>query len=66
MDIESAAGYTTLSVSYLQELTSQRRVPFARIGRRCLFDRVALNKWIARRAVLPRDAVFPSGVENAK
>ena len=55
LSIESASRYTALSVSYIQKLTSRRRVPFIKIGRRCLYDRVLLDKWIARRQVLPRD-----------
>jgi len=54
-NIAQAARYTALSVSYLQKLTSRRRVPFLKVGRRALYDRILLDKWMARRAVLPRD-----------
>ena len=55
LNIFQAAQYTTLSVSYLQKLTSRRRVPYVKVGKRCLYDRTLLDKWMARRAVLPRD-----------
>jgi len=53
--VEQAARYMGLSVSYLQKLTSRRRIPFIKAGRRALYDRVLLDRWLARRAVLPRD-----------
>ena len=55
LSIDQAAGYLSLSVSYLQKLTSRRRVPYIKVGKRCLYDRVLLDKWVARRQVLPRD-----------
>lgn len=55
LSIEQAAQYTALSVSYIQKLTSRRRIPFNKVGRRALYDKVLLDKWMARRAVLPRD-----------
>jgi len=63
---EEAAEYLCLSVSYVQELTARRRMLFIKVGERCIYDRIPLDCWLARRAVLQRDAVFPSGVENAK
>lgn len=55
MGIEAASRYLSLSRSYLQKLTSQRRLPHLKIGRRCVYDRTLLDRWAARRAVLPRD-----------
>jgi len=55
LSIESASRYTALSISYIQKLTSRRRIPFIKAGRRALYDRLLLDKWLARRAVLPRD-----------
>ena len=55
LSIEQASRYTALSVSYLQKLTSRRRIPFIKAGRRALYDRLLLDRWMARRAVLPRD-----------
>lgn len=55
MDIDQTSKYTRLSISYLQKLTSRRRIPFIKCGRRALYDRVLLDRWMARRAVLPRD-----------
>jgi excisionase family DNA binding protein len=55
LDIERASKYLSLSVSYLQKLTSRRRIPYAKVGKRCLYDRTLLDRWMARRQVLPRD-----------
>ena len=55
MSIADAAAYLGLSVSFVQKLTSRRRIPFVKVGRRALYDRVNLDRWMARRAVLPRD-----------
>jgi excisionase family DNA binding protein len=53
--ILDAARYTGLSVSYIQKLTSRRRIPFLKVGRRALYDRTLLDRWMGRRAVLPKD-----------
>lgn len=53
MDVVTAAAYTSLSVFYLRRLTSRKRVPFIRIGRRCVYDRTLLDRWMARRQILP-------------
>ena len=63
--VEKAAEYLCLSVSYVQKLTTRRRMPFIEVGERRLYDRTLLDCWLARRAALPHEAVFPSGVENA-
>ena len=55
LSIEQASAYLGLSVSYLQKLTCRGRVPYVKVGRRCLYDRTLLDKWMARRAVLPRN-----------
>ena len=55
LDVEAAARYLTFSVSYVQKLTCRRRLPYLKVGRRCLYDRVLLDKWLSRRQVLPRD-----------
>jgi len=55
LSIEQASAYLALSKSYVQKLTSRRRMPYVKVGRRCLYDRVLLDKWLARRQVLPRD-----------
>jgi excisionase family DNA binding protein len=55
LGVEEAAKYMALSVSYIQKLTSRRLIPYTKVGRRALYDRVLLDKWMARRTVLPRD-----------
>lgn len=55
LDVAGAASYLCVSRSYLNKPVSRRRIPFAKIGRRVLFDRLALDKWTARRPILPKD-----------
>ena len=55
MNVETASRYLAVSKSYIQKLTSRRRIPHVKVGKRCLYDRTLLDKWMARRAVLPRD-----------
>jgi len=38
LSVEDAARYLTLSPHYLRRLTSRQRVPFAKIGKRVVFD----------------------------
>lgn len=40
--------------STVYELARNRRIPFLKIGRRTLFDRQSLLKWIAAQTVQPR------------
>ncbi len=55
LGILAASQYLSLSISYVQKLTSRRRIPFAKVGKRCLYDRALLDRWMARRQVLPKD-----------
>ncbi len=55
LDVARAAGYLSISTSYLNKLVSRRKVPFIKFGRLVRFDSVALDRWAARRQVLPRD-----------
>ncbi len=55
LDIKGASAYCRLSVSHLQKLCCRRKIPFIKMGRRCIFDARLLDRWLSRRAVLPRD-----------
>jgi excisionase family DNA binding protein len=54
LDVAGAAGYLSISTSYLSKLVSRRKIPFLKIGRLVRFDRSALDRWIGRRQVFPR------------
>lgn len=58
LNAEAAAAYLRLSVHYVRRLTSRRRMPYVKVGKRCLYDRTLLDRWMARRQVLPRDWAF--------
>ncbi|MBT8402060.1 MAG: helix-turn-helix domain-containing protein [Rhodothermia bacterium] len=46
LNIEQAAEYLGFSVHTLYGWTSQRRIPFVKIGGRVRFDKQKLDKWI--------------------
>ena len=48
LNYEGAAEYTGLSDSYLRKLVMDDLIPFRQVGRRVLFSRVALDRWINR------------------
>jgi excisionase family DNA binding protein len=54
LDAVGAARYCGLSLTFVRRLTSERQIPYIAIGRRRLYDRAALDRWIQRRAVLPK------------
>jgi len=53
LSIDGAAEYTGLSASFLYKLAGRRRIPVARIGKRLVFDKALLDRWISRRQALP-------------
>jgi len=55
--IGPAAAYLGLSPHFLYKLASKKRIPCVKVGRILLFEAPLLDKWVARRRVLPRDWV---------
>jgi excisionase family DNA binding protein len=51
MTINEAAGYLGLSVHTLYAWTSQRKVPFVKLGNRVRFDVDQLNRWVSKHSV---------------
>jgi excisionase family DNA binding protein len=51
MDTATAADYLGLSRGALYHLVEKAYVPYSRMGRKLLFDRQALDRWITRRSV---------------
>ena len=52
---EEAAGYVRVSLRTFQGWVSRQAVPVVRLpGRRILFDREALDSWLASRTTSPR------------
>ncbi|MEQ1666569.1 MAG: helix-turn-helix domain-containing protein [Bdellovibrionales bacterium] len=52
LNIEEAAAYTGLAVSYLYKLTSTQEVPhFKPRGKRLYFNRLELEDWLQSRRV---------------
>ena len=53
INIQEAAAYTGLSVHTLYTMTSQRRIPYVKVGRLTKFDLRLLDEWIANHTVMP-------------
>lgn len=46
-----AAAYLSLTKKALYHRVSRREIPFIKQGRRVLFDRYALDRWMEKKAV---------------
>jgi excisionase family DNA binding protein len=53
LNIQEAALYTGLSKHTLYTMTSERRIPFVKVGRLTKFDLETLDKWIKHQTVMP-------------
>ena len=53
LSIEEMSEYTRLSRSFIYKMASRRRIPVARIGKRLVFDKLLVDRWMQRRQVLP-------------
>lgn len=53
IDIREAAEYINVSFHTLYTMVSQRRVPYAKVGRLLKFDVELLDKWIKQNTVMP-------------
>lgn len=53
LTVQEAAQYTGLSVHTLYTMTSQKRIPYVKVGRLTKFDRETLDKWIKQQTVMP-------------
>jgi excisionase family DNA binding protein len=53
LSLSEAAEFTHLSKSFLYRNTSQKTIPFRKIGKKILFDRAELQAWIDAQRVTP-------------
>lgn len=53
LNIQEVAQYTGLSVHTLYTMVSQRRIPYAKMGRLTKFNQQAIDDWIAKNTVMP-------------
>lgn len=51
MDIEQAAQYLNISVSYIYKLVAKKGIPHVRIASKILFKQQDLDKWVEKRKV---------------
>ena len=53
VDIRVVANYIDVSMDTVYTMSSQRRIPFVKVGRLLKFDLKAIDAWIARNSVMP-------------
>ena len=58
MNAQQLADYIDSTKGSVRQLVRQRRVPFLKVagGRRVLFDRFAIDRWLADQSFEPLDA----------
>ena len=53
LSISQAAYYLGISRHTLYGWVSQKRIPYVKVGRRTMFDKKALDKWVEEKSVEP-------------
>lgn len=51
LNVRQTATYLSMSRHTLYERVSQRAIPFIKLGRKLLFDKHDLDRWISRQKV---------------
>lgn len=54
MSVAQAAEFLGISVHTLRGFVSKRRIPYTKVGRRCLFNPASLIKFVDENTVQPR------------
>ena len=53
MSVKEAAAYMGLSPHTVYTMVSQRRIPYAKVGKLVKFDEAMLQAWIKQNTVMP-------------
>ena len=53
MSVKEAAAYMGLSPHTVYAMVSQRRIPYAKVGKLVKFDEAMLRAWIEKHTVMP-------------
>ena len=56
IELPDACKITGLQKSTIYRLTSEKRIPFQKFGKRLLFSRTALDAWIQTRTISAQEA----------
>ena len=51
LDIEEASIYTSRKISYLYQLTCQRKIPHSKRGKILYFSRLELDQWMLKNRI---------------
>jgi len=65
LNIEEAAAYTGLSVSFVHKLTSRREIPFFKPrGKILYFSRLELDQWLQQNRVMTSDEINQAATDH--
>ena len=53
VDVRVVADYLDVAPDTVYTMSSQRQIPFVKVGRLLKFDLKAIDAWIARNSVMP-------------
>jgi excisionase family DNA binding protein len=54
MNAEQLSAYIPFSIHAIYRLVAKRAIPHIKKGRRVVFDRLAIDRWLEQSAVKPR------------
>lgn len=60
--VEECAAYTRLSRFTIYTFVCKRRIPYIKLGRRTLFDRAEIDRWIQAKSRKPTAVTLPGSV----
>lgn len=67
LNIDEAAAYTGMTVSYLYKLTSTQSVPYYKPrGKMLYFDRAELDSWLLQRRVKTTDEISAAAADHVR
>lgn len=61
MSVEECATYTRLSKWTIYTFVCKRRIPYIKLGRRTLFDRAEIDRWIQSKCRKVSAVSLPKG-----
>jgi excisionase family DNA binding protein len=62
MTVEECAAYTRLSRWTIYTFVCKKRIPYIKLGRRTLFDRAEIDRWIQSKSKKVSAVSLPRGV----
>lgn len=57
LDLDEAVAYTRYSKGYLYRLTSEKKIPHCKRGRKIFFDRAKLDEWLKETPIKTQEEI---------